>query len=239
MIKAVFFDLYNTLITYDPPREDTHIRLLKDRGIIITRKAIAPAIKAGDEFFYRENSRLLIKERSPEEQQKFWYEYEMTILNKAGISGLATEEVFGLLKELQKVKYEMAPFSDVLPAFSALKNSGYKLGIISNIDRDINPMCEKMGLSPYLDIVLTSHQTGLYKPSPQIFHLACEKTGVTPAQAVYIGDQYQIDVVGANRSGMTGVLLDRNELSDANQQAEHLLQSLIDAPRLVSEISSV
>ena len=121
MIKAVFFDLYNTLITYDPPREDTHIRLLKDRGIIITRKVIAPAIKAGDEFFYRENSRLLIKERSPEEQQKFWYEYEMTILNKAGISGLATEEVFGLLKELQKVKYEMAPFSDVLPAFSALK----------------------------------------------------------------------------------------------------------------------
>jgi len=236
LIKAIFFDLYNTLITYDPPREDTHIGLLKKHDISITIKAISPAIKAGDEFFYRENSLSLVKNRPPEEQQTFWYNYELEVLRQAGLEP-SPNLIKEILKDLRDVKYKMAPFKDVLPSLALLKKQAYKLGIISNIDRDINSMCEEMGFSPFLDIILTSQETGLYKPSPEIFHLACNKTGVTPEQAIYIGDQYQIDVVGASSAGMAGVLVDRYSLDD-EQPEGYRISSLTEIPQLIASITA-
>ncbi|MDD5604917.1 MAG: HAD family hydrolase [Dehalococcoidales bacterium] len=237
MIKAIFFDLYNTLVTYDPPREETHINLLKKHGINLTKKAISPAIKAGDEYFYRENSQSLVKNRAPEEQKQFWYDYEVAVLNQAGIEP-EPDLVNKVLQDLGQVKYKMAPFNDVLPVLENLKLWKYKLGIISNIDRDINPMCKEMGFSPYLEIILTSHQTGLYKPSPEIFQLACQTVDVNLDQAIYVGDQYQIDVVGANRAGMTGILVDRDQLVDEDLPEGYRISSMSDLPLLVSKIAS-
>lgn len=236
MIKAIFFDLYNTLITYDPPREETQIRILRNHGMSVTKKAMSLAIKAGDEYFYSENSRSLVKERTPEEQNAFWYNYEAILLREAGINEPSSNLVYDILRELDGVKYKMAPYSDAIPTFKALKNGGYKLGIISNIDRDINPMCEEMGFSPFLDLILTSKETGLYKPSPEIFHLACTKTDVTPAQTIYVGDQYQIDVVGATAAGLTGVLVDRDSLSDEEQLEGYSVSSLLELPELAATI---
>jgi putative hydrolase of the HAD superfamily len=235
LIKGIFFDLFNTLITYDPPREETQINLLKKHGISITKKAISPAIKAGDEYFYSENSKSLIKNRPSEEQKVFWYEYQERILRQAGVEP-DPELVNDVLRELGQVKYKMAPFNDVLPVLEKLNHNNYKLGIISNIDRDINPMCEEMGFSPFLDIILTSHQTGLYKPAPEIFQLACEETGVDLKQALYVGDQYQIDVVGAEKAGMTGVLVDRDDLFDDNLQEGYRISSLLGLPDLIAEV---
>jgi len=237
LIKGIFFDLFNTLITYDPPREETQVNLLKKHGISITKKAISPAIKAGDEYFYSENSRSLIKDRSPEEQKAFWYEYEERILRQAGVE--PEPALLGdVLKGLSEVKYQMVPFWDVLPVLESLDNDDYKLGIISNIDRDIRPMCEEMGFSPFLDIILTSQQTGLYKPSPEIFKLACEKTGVGLKQALYVGDQYQIDIIGAEKAGMTGVLVDRDDVFDSVLTQGRRISSLLELPGLVAEIVS-
>ena len=36
MVKAVFFDFYNTLVNYDPPREELEARALKDLGIDVS-----------------------------------------------------------------------------------------------------------------------------------------------------------------------------------------------------------
>lgn len=237
MIKGIFFDLFNTLITYDPPREETQTNLLKKHGISITKKAISPAIKAGDEYFYSENSKSPIKNRPPEEQKVFWYEYQERILRQAGIEP-EPELVSDVLRELGEVKYKMAPFIDVLPVLEKLNRDNYKLGIISNIDRDIKPMCEEMGFSPFLDIILTSHQTGLYKPSPEIFQLACEKTGVELKEALYVGDQYQIDVVGAEKAGMTGVLVDRDELFDDKLPEGYRISSLLGLPDLITKLGT-
>jgi FMN phosphatase YigB (HAD superfamily) len=60
--------------------------------------------------------------------------------------------------------------------------------------------------------VVTSQEVGFNKPEPQIFRAALRKAKLRPVEALYVGDQPQIDVTGANRAGMVGILIDRNGL---------------------------
>jgi putative hydrolase of the HAD superfamily len=82
--------------------------------------------------------------------------------------------------------------------------------LISNVERDLTATINELGLPSWLDIVVTSLDAGFSKPQPEIFEEAMRWAEVQPSQAIYIGDQYQVDCVGANRAGMKGILLDRS-----------------------------
>ena len=82
--------------------------------------------------------------------------------------------------------------------------------MISNIDSEITPLFDKLKLTPLLPVVVTSRDTGYHKPQPEIFMEAAKRAGIKADEAMFIGDQYQIDVLGAEGGGMQGVLLDRN-----------------------------
>jgi HAD superfamily hydrolase (TIGR01549 family) len=86
---------------------------------------------------------------------------------------------------------------------------GLILGLISNVDQDITKLLKNLGLVNLLQVVVTSLDTGFNKPSPEIFQEAVKRARVQANETIYVGDQYEIDVVGANRAGMKGILLDR------------------------------
>ena len=102
------------------------------------------------------------------------------------------------------------PFDDAVPALKSLKKKGLKLGVISNLNRDMRPMVKKMGLSEYLDFCVTSKEVGAEKPDPSVFLTALQKAGVEPKEAVHVGDQIFSDVEGARRVGIRPVLIDRH-----------------------------
>ncbi len=60
-----------------------------------------------------------------------------------------------------------------------------------------------------MQVVVTSQEAGVNKPNREIFQEALRQAGIQAPEAIYVGDQYRIDVVGANEAGMKGVLLDR------------------------------
>jgi putative hydrolase of the HAD superfamily len=91
---------------------------------------------------------------------------------------------------------------------SALRAQGLTLGVISNADGRIGAILEKCGIAKLFDSVIDSHDVGVEKPDPRIFALALERLRVRPDQALYVGDIYGIDVVGAERAGLSSVLLD-------------------------------
>jgi FMN phosphatase YigB (HAD superfamily) len=68
----------------------------------------------------------------------------------------------------------------------------------------------ELGLALLLPIIVTSQDAGYSKPQPEIFHAALRQARVPANSALYVGDQYHIDIVGAVRAGMKGVLLDRD-----------------------------
>jgi putative hydrolase of the HAD superfamily len=209
MIKAVFFDLYHTLICYDPPQEESLARVLNDFGIEVAPEVLRRPIVVADEFIYQEHSRLSISKRSDEEKKSLFAQYQAMVLKEAGIE--PTDELIGnILSKMQQIKFSRVLFDDVLPVLTELKGKELILGLISNVDSDITPLLDKLGLSQLLQVVVTSQETGYMKPQPEIFKEAAKQACVQVSEAIYIGDQYQIDVLGAKKAGMQGVLLDRN-----------------------------
>lgn len=208
MIKAVFFDLYHTLLGYDPPREELQASALKKFGIEIEADALRRPLVVADEYIYAEHSRRTLGQRSKEEQVAVWEQYERILLKEAGIEA-DDRLVMELLDKMKEFEMKQVLFDDVLPTLNTLKKRGLILGLISNVDQDIIPMLEKLGLTDLLQVVTTSLDTGFNKPSPQIFKEAVRRAGVKVDEAIFVGDQYQIDVIGANQAGMKGILLDR------------------------------
>jgi putative hydrolase of the HAD superfamily len=209
MIKAVFFDLYNTLVGFDPPREEIQARVLKDFGIEVSPRALLRPIMTADDFIYQEYARFPISKRSKEETAALYAQYHGIILREAGLEA-SQELIAGILKKWMNYKWKMVLFDDVVPVLTQLKERGLVLGLISNVDRDITSLYQELGLSAWLQVVVTSQEVGFNKPRPEIFQVALKQAGVKPSEAIYIGDQYQFDIVGAKGASMQGILLDRN-----------------------------
>ena len=218
MIKAVFFDLYHTLVRYEPPREELQARALKDFGIDVKPEVFRRPLVTADEFIYGEMARVSLGKRSEEDKMALWVQYEKIVLGEAGVE--ASEKlVLGVLGKMRQIKMKLVLFDDVVPALTDLKVRGLILGLISNVDYDITSLLNETGLPALLQIIVTSQEAGFNKPQPEIFQEALRRAGVQASEAMYVGDQYRIDVVGANQAGMTGVLLDRggyleNEVKD-------------------------
>jgi putative hydrolase of the HAD superfamily len=210
MIKAVFFDLYHTLVTYDPPQEELEAGILHELGVDVPPAALRGPIVAADEFIYNEIAQRPLSHRSREERLALYMQYQETVLREAAVP-YDTKLVMGLLGKMQQTQMNLVLFDDVAPTLTELKKRGLIMGLISNIEQDIDETLTRLGLPSWLEIVVTSQDAGANKPQPEIFLEALKRASVQPAEALYIGDQYQVDVVGANGAGMKGILLDRTD----------------------------
>ena len=82
--KAIFFDWFNTLARYEPPREELHSRILEQFGIDVLPSNLLPGILAADKYFFAEIARSPITKRSKEEQGKVYCKYACIMLKQVG-----------------------------------------------------------------------------------------------------------------------------------------------------------
>ena len=87
------------------------------------------------------------------------------------------------------------------------RDAGFKLGVVSNASGNIQADAERYGLADYFDVIIDSHVVGVAKPDPRIFHIALERMRIEPGQALFAGDLYSIDMVGAKAAGLKGCKL--------------------------------
>jgi putative hydrolase of the HAD superfamily len=92
-------------------------------------------------------------------------------------------------------------------SLSRLRGAGLRLGIVSNSDGRVEQALAEAGLREYFDVVIDSSLVGIEKPDPAIFQAALKALGVSPEEALYVGDLYEVDVVGARAAGIEAVLL--------------------------------
>jgi putative hydrolase of the HAD superfamily len=77
-----------------------------------------------------------------------------------------------------------------------------KMGLISNVAPEEVAAWDGCALAPYFDVVVFSYQVGLMKPEAQIYHLACERLGVSPDAAIFVGDGASRELEGAASAGL-------------------------------------
>jgi HAD superfamily hydrolase (TIGR01509 family) len=100
-------------------------------------------------------------------------------------------------------------FPDSLEAVRRLREAGFILGITSNWSWHLPEVCERLGLTPYLDFVVVSARVGAVKPHRRIFEETVDRAGVLPEEIIHVGDDIQADIIGALESGLHAALLDR------------------------------
>jgi len=89
-----------------------------------------------------------------------------------------------------------------------LRNRGVRLGVVSNADGRIVSILRNCGIEQFFDVIIDSHHVGVEKPDPRIFHVALEQARTRAEQAIFVGDIYSIDVLGAQRAGLRPLLID-------------------------------
>lgn len=70
---------------------------------------------------------------------------------------------------------------------------------------------EKSAILPFFEVIISSEEIGINKPDLRIFRHALAAAEAQPHHSVMIGDDMNIDVMGAERAGMHGIHFDPNE----------------------------
>jgi len=145
---------------------------------------------------------------------------DMTALRKSSLTralesvGYDGAHAAAAFAEFWRQRHDIEFFPDAIPALDALRRR-FRLGAITNGNADI----ALVGLDERFDFSLVAAEFGAFKPDPSIFLEACRRAGVAPHQALHVGDDPLLDVVGAKRAGMAAAWINRK--GQAWTHAEH------------------
>ncbi len=202
--RAIFFDAGNTLLRIDYAAIVAELATL---GVAVGEEAVQ---RAEWRARVRLDTELFAGGRISTESRTTLGRYLEYVLEGVGV----TDEAILRAMAEWRARYNPpvgifnTPEPSAATALAAAREAGVATGVISNSNGSIASILEFLGLRPYLDFVLDSFVVGIEKPDPRIFRLALERVRVEARDAVYVGDLYSIDVLGARAAGMSAVLLD-------------------------------
>ena len=204
-LRAVLFDAGNTLVFLD------YDRMAEGVGAALGLKLTGEGLSA----HAAEASSAMEQAAGGDQHRAAVY---LEALFRLG--GVPPERMGELRDCLRRMHGELHLWSSVQhrtpEALARLRNAGLRLGIVSNSDGRVEQALAAAGLRQYFDVVIDSSIFGTEKPDPAIFHAALDALGVAPEDALYVGDLYEVDVVGARAAGMEAVLLTSGEAQPAH-----------------------
>jgi len=210
MIKNILFDFDGTLRHSIPSGGDVFTDYARTLGLSISADGCQIAERW--EHFYWANSYELRAdfEIYKEENNGFWDSYARRRLIALGAGPRRAQELAPLINQYMQDthKNESIVPAEIHETLSQLKETGYRLGVVSNRDHPYTEILEKLDLNPYFDFSLAGGEVGSFKPEAGIFQAALKKIDASAQETVYVGDNYFADVVGSRRAGLMPVLYD-------------------------------
>ncbi|GAB6189876.1 YjjG family noncanonical pyrimidine nucleotidase [Marinitoga arctica] len=213
MIKGVIFDLYGTLINAN--------HLFLPIAKIISRETnysvdiLEKKIRDTYNKYFKDYH---LKPFKPErEYYKLLFKELKTQLNIKNTIDYYIETMY-------KTFIELKPYDDV-DYLNNLKEKGLKIAILSNADDNFVIPSLKKNYFPF-DILITSHSTKLYKPDPKIFNYTLNKMQLNKNDVIFIGDNYNVDILGGNNYGIKSILIKRMPLDIDYPDTIHSLKEL-------------
>ena len=218
-IRAIFFDAAGTLFRVNGSVGETYARLAHKHGKTVSVQdleagfrrcfATAPAMA----FPGADAAQI------PRLEKVWWHDVVQQVFAPLGpFPGF--EAYFNALYDFFAEPRAWQLYPETRPTLTALQGRRYRLGVISNFDSRLFGLLDGLDIAHFFDPIVASTHAGAAKPEPAIFQHALAAHGLSPQEALHIGDSYDMDVVGAQNAGLTPVLLDR---SDHKQSAEDAL----------------
>lgn len=223
--KHLFFDLDNTLWDFERNSHETfnelyHNHLLKNKKI--------PSVDAFIQVYTGHNTRL-------------WSLYRDNLISKEELRDtrfLITLKEFGiddtvLANNLSEEYIYRSPrkgilFPGTIETLELLKNR-FQLHIITNGFEEIQHIkLEFSGLNKYFRCLITSEQAGSKKPDAGIFNYALKQAKALPEESLMIGDDLDVDIIGANAVGMDTIFFDPLHTNTSTLPPTHCIDTIPD-----------
>ena len=129
------------------------------------------------------------------------------------------------------------PFPKTHQTLTTLRQQGLKMGLVTNGAVDSQqPKIDGLGIARYFDAILISEAEGVAKPEAEIFRRATDNLGVSPDQAVMIGDNPEADIRGAKSCGMKAIWK-RDSYWEAPEIVDAVIDDLDELPSTIRNLA--
>jgi FMN phosphatase YigB (HAD superfamily) len=229
MPEAIFFDLDNTLVTFDMELSDAR-NALAWQDVAVEAGVEAATLYASHRtvipnVWWAADASILERQERVDGLGLMLETYRQALLacgcDDESLARRAFDCYWGARHGIFR------PFDDVTATLDLLRGR-VRLAVITNgpaitqLDK-----LEVTGLDRYFDLVVASGDIGYAKPDAFIFRHTLAGLGVTAASSWHVGDSLATDVAGAHNAGLTSVWLNRGGLArDRSQPAHHEISSL-------------
>ena len=217
--RAVLFDLFDTLVAFDR----TRLPELTIKGKVVRSTAgklyeafhpFAPGIDLGEfvdglMWSWQEAERL----RNEDYREIAAPERLAMLVRRLGFdpAKLAADAMPTLLATHKRELSKAIVFPPHHGPLLRSLQPRYRLAVVSNFDYTPTAMgvLEREGIAGLFETIVVSDEVGWRKPKALIFEEACRRLSIEPAQALFVGDRADIDVVGAQAVGMPVAWINR------------------------------
>lgn len=235
-IRVILFDLDGTLRHNRPAFTDSFMDYAAQLGVKASEEQRWQTTR-WTHYYWASSQELAADDRAFAGQEaEFWTNYARRSLE---VLGASTDQAIQLAPEMHRYMSEDHQTEDWIPpevpeTLQVLKESGYRLGVVSNREHSYEEYLIQVGLMEYFDLSLVAGEVDAWKPDPRIFLHALDQLGYSPEQAVYVGDNYYADIQGANKAGLHPVLIDPDGLFP--EATCPIIKSLAELPEILSPI---
>lgn len=227
MIKAIIFDLDNTLVDF---------MLLKRAAI---DAAIPAMIDAGWKYSFDETKEFINKIYESEgiEYQQVFDKMHTELLGKVDYKIISA----GIVAYRTAREAALKPYPGVFPTLIELIKMGLKLAVVSDApSKEAWLRLSYLNFQHLFDVVITYDETRERKPSPVPFNLALEKLELKAEECLMIGDWAERDMVGAKAVGMKTVFARYGDTFDTvNPESDYDINSITELIEIVKKENSL
>jgi len=209
-IKTVIFDLDGTLRHNIPSADDVQYNYALELGVGDQIGKQQMGARWSHYYWAQSPEFYADMDQYGEMNEEFWANYSFRYLRSLAVSEKESIELATPLHKLMDNGFK--PQDHIYPCvpetLQDLKDAGFTLGLVSNRSTPCQEHCEQLGLLGYFEFTYVAGEVDAWKPDPRIFDRALSISGAPPEYALYIGDNYYADIIGARNAGLQPVLLD-------------------------------
>ena len=211
-LKAVFIDVGNTLLYEKPSRFEIYAEGARRRAVELDEARMR-------DLMHRAHRELPVQIGGAYRYSDPWFSayIERIFHDYLGLERGELEAIRGELFGRFSEPETFAMFPGAFELLDGLRARGLKLGLVSNWSARLPVLLERLQLAQRVDFVLCSAIERLEKPDPLIFEKALQLAGVRADESLHAGDDYEKDVLGAQRVGIRAVLVDHARRADASR----------------------
>ena len=202
MIKAVIFDLDDTLYDYISYEEGAQNAVIDEASSYfgIERAVVEKAYFAG-----KKQAKIGLETVAAGHNRMM---YVQRMLEELGVSPV--EHSIELYEAFWGYILNHISLNDyVIPLFEELKKRGVKIALCSDLTTNIqHRKINKLGIGKYIDVLVTSEEAGIEKPSPKMYELVLKKLKMNVDEVIMGGDSMRKDVDGPSAIGIKGIHFD-------------------------------